>query len=265
VAWRSAGLAVLLAILGRTGHASEQAPADAPRLGAHTLLVQAQGLGHSPAVSAPVTTQSRGSSLLVLVGGYASNAEMPADSYGNVWRPVGRGAVYAGYEGRFDARAYVATSVRGGAGHTVSVGKRGSPEGEITMPFLEIAHAGVLQDVAQNYPRPSVTDKAKGWWRRVVAKDQRTSGTVTSGTVTTTGPATLVAVWWGDAFVYAMTAVPDNGFKVVDSLLDLPPQSAVQCAVAVRQVTAAGTYRVSWTGAPAQGAILWLFAFQTAR
>jgi hypothetical protein len=69
-------------------------------------------------------------------------------------------------------------------------------------------------------------------------------------------------VWWGDGFVYRMTAVPNNGFKVIDSYLELPPNSAVQCAVASKQVAAAGTYNVTWTGTPAQGAILWLFAFQ---
>ena len=63
-------------------------------------------------------------------------------------------------------------------------------------------------------------------------------------------PATLVAVWWGDAFVYKMTAVPDNGFRVIDRFLELPPQSGVQCAVAVRQVDRAGTWRVTWHGSP---------------
>jgi hypothetical protein len=81
--------------------------------------------------------------------------------------------------------------------------------------------------------------------------------------VTTTGPATLIAVWWGDGGVKRMTAVPNNGFAVIDSYLMLPDNSGVQCAVAYKQVAAAGTYNVSWAGAPAQGAILWLLAFQS--
>ena len=60
-----------------------------------------------------------------------------------------------------------------------------------------------------------------------------------------------------------MTAVPNNGFSVIDSFLKLPDNSGVQCAVAYKQVATAGTYNVSWTGAPIQGAILWLFAFQS--
>jgi hypothetical protein len=86
---------------------------------------------------------------------------------------------------------------------------------------------------------------------------------MTSGRVTTTGPAVLVAMWWGDGGVKRMTAVPNNGFAVIDSFLKLPDNSGVQCAVAFKQVSAAGSYDVSWTGVPVQGAILWLFAFQS--
>ena len=38
----------------------------------------------------------------------------------------------------------------------------------------------------------------------------------------------------------------------------------VQCAVAVRQVSAAGTYNVTWTSTPTQGAQLWIVAVQSA-
>ena len=46
--------------------------------------------------------------------------------------------------------------------------------------------------------------------------------------------------------------------------MNLPPNSAVQCVVAVREVMTAGTYNVTWTETPDQGAPLWLFAFQQA-
>ncbi len=87
--------------------------------------------------------------------------------------------------------------------------------------------------------------------------------TLTSGNVTTTGPAMLVAFWWGDGGIREMTAVPNNGFVVIESFLHLPGSSGVQAAVAVRQVDTAGTYSVTWTGQPDQGAILWLLAFQS--
>lgn len=236
-------------------------------LGAHTLLVQSDGQGMSPAVSSRVATEPSGSSLLTLVAGYVNNPADPTDSYGNAWKQVGDAVTYNGYDGRFNARAFVALAARGGPGHTVSVVKEGTPAGEITVPFIEIRHAGALQDVAQNYPIPGVigriSDKLARTWQGRAGDPSTTE--LTSGSVTTTGPATLVAVWLGDAYVYEMTAVPNNGFKVIDRYLQLPPNSAVQCAVASRQVSAAGTYNVTWKGTPAQGAILWLFAFQSDR
>jgi hypothetical protein len=79
--------------------------------------------------------------------------------------------------------------------------------------------------------------------------------------VTTTGPATLVAFWWGDAGAEGQkNATPGDGFTRVDAILD--EGSLVQCAVAVRDVDAAGTYSVTWTATPLQGAQLWLVAVE---
>lgn len=231
--------------------------AQAASIGSHVLLAQPDGEGTHPAVAGPIRTRDAGSSLLVLVGGYASNAGLPSDNYGNHWVQQGENIAFRGYHGRFETAAYVALSARGGKNHRVTLAKTGAATGEITAPFVEIRNAGVLQDVASNYALPGMVARlgeklGQGW----------PGARLSSGSVTTTGPATLVAVWWGDAFVYRMTAVPDNGFKVIERFLDLPPSSGVQCAVAVRQVDRAGTYQVTWSTTPAQGAILWLFAFQ---
>ncbi|RDI97058.1 hypothetical protein DVT68_18385 [Dyella solisilvae] len=236
-------LSLLAISLGARGQALGDAVTQAPTLGAHTLLTHSEGMGVSPAVTEPIDTQAVGSSFIVLNGGYVKNANAPTDSYGNRWKRVGRGAEFNGYGGAFNVTAYVAIAGKGGDGHTVRIDKSGYPEGEISVPFIEVTHAGVLKDVAQNYPAPGLV--------------------LTSDSVTTTGPATLVAVWWGDAGIKRMTARPDDGFTVIDSYLTLPDNSGVQCAVAVRQVASAGTYRVSWVGSPIQGAILWLFAFQS--
>ena len=94
-------------------------------------------------------------------------------------------------------------------------------------------------------------------WNEVV------TGPLTSRTVRTTGPATLIAFWWGDGFERdgpGYTAVPNNGFTVTDSVL--MSGSLIQCAVAVRTVSAAGTYDVTWTATPVQGAQLWLVAVE---
>jgi len=93
-------------------------------------------------------------------------------------------------------------------------------------------------------------------WREVPAGKP-----LISGEVTTTGPATLVAFWWGDAGVrYQKTAAPDRGFRVIDSVLDAG--ALVQCAVAVKFEPVAGSYEVTWEATPSQGAQLWLVAIQ---
>lgn len=211
-------------------------------------------------------TRPSGSSFLVLVSSFSSNASAPIDSYGNTWTPLGPAVVYDGYQGRFDVRAYVSLDGRGGPHHTVSVTKKGVPAGEITVPFVEIRDASVLQDVARSYPALTLLQRGVAKVRRTLHRwapgSVSADGHATSGEVTTTGPATLIAVWWGDANIHHMEAIPGNGFTVIDRFVQLPPESGVQCVVAYRQVDAAGTYHVDWTTRPAQRAILWLFAFQ---
>lgn len=217
--------------------------ASASELGSHTLLGQEDGHGNSPAVTSPIDTSHAGSAFITFSAGYTSNTRAPTDSYGNTWTRLGDPVVYRGYNGQFDVKAFLAMPATGGPGHTVSIVKNGQPAGEITIPFIEVRNAGALVAIASNYPP--------------------TGDTVTSGNVTTTGPATLVAFWWGDAPGLTHSAVPDNGFSIIENFVDLPPDSAVQCVVAYRQVTQAGTYHVTWSQNPAEGAPLWLFAFQT--
>jgi hypothetical protein len=217
--------------------------AGAVGLGSHTLLGHEDGNSPALATTAPITSAASGSALITFSAGYASNDQGPTDNYANGWVRLGDPVVYRGYGGVFDVKAYLASVASGGAGHSVTIVKNGVPAGEITVPFIEVRNAGVLQALAQNYPPAG--------------------STLTSGDVTTTGPATLVAFWWGDAGGLHHSAVPDNGFTIIENFVDLPPNSAVQCVVAARQVAAAGTYHVSWATSPAQGAPLWLFAFQS--
>jgi hypothetical protein len=211
-------------------------------LGAHTLLAHEDGNGPGTATTASIATSVSGSSLLIFNAGYASNNAAPSDSKGNSWVALGAPVVYRGYNGAFDVKAYLVLNAVGGAGHSVSIVKNGAPSGEITVPFIEIRQAGRLQSIAQNYPDAAAT--------------------LQSGAVTTTGPATLIALWWGDASGLQHSAVPDNGFSIIENFVNLPPNSAVQCVVAYKQVSRAGTYLVNWTNTPAQGAPLWLLAFQ---
>lgn len=212
-------------------------------LGSHTLLGQENGSGVSPAVTSPVTTQANGSSFVAFNAGFASNNAIPTDNKGNVWSAFGAPVVYRGYDGVFDVKAYVVLDGHGGTSHSVSIIKNGNASGELTLPFVEITNATELVDVANNYPPAGAT--------------------ATSGSVTTTGPATLVAFWWGDGGGLVHSATPDNGFTIIENFVLLPPNSAVQGVVAFRQVSGAGTYHVTWTQSPEEGAPLWLFAFQS--
>jgi len=81
-------------------------------------------------------------------------------------------------------------------------------------------------------------------------------------TLDATGPATLVAFWWGDGNQYFVhQAVPGDGFTLIDSLL--PLGSYVQTAVAVKDVAAPGTYHITWDSGGNEGAQLWLVAVQS--
>ena len=218
------------------------AHATTSSLGSHTLLAHEDGNGPSIAITSPIDTAAGGNTLLTFSAGYTDNNLPPTDNYANTWAQLGDAQVYRGYNGEFNVTAYLVLHAHGGPSHTVSIVKNNVPAGEITVPFIEIRDAGTLRSVAVNYPPASAA--------------------LTSGTVTTTGPATLIAVWWGDATGLHHSAVPDNGFTIIENFVDLPPNSAVQCVVAARQVNAAGTYNVTWATSPVQGAPLWLFAFE---
>lgn len=223
-----------------SGH--ESPDLAAPSLGSHALLGQEHEYAPNPATTTPVDTQQSGSSFVVFNAGSIGNARMPTDTHGNQWTLLGDPVVYHGYDGRFDVKAYTALAGHGGANHAVSIVKDGQPSSELTLLFVEVRNASRLQQVAQTYA-------SKG-------------PSATSDTVVTTGPAVLLAVWWGDGPFKSQWAIPGDGFTTIENFVDLPPNSAVQAVAAVRRVDAAGSYAVTWQQSPEQGAILWLMAFQ---
>ena len=245
--WATLALAVLAALAWQRARGRTDALPDParPMLGAHVLVGQEDNVAPPQAVTPALATAPRGSSFVAVVGGFADAAVAPVDNVGNRWRRFGPPVVFHGYGSAFDARAYLVPDGRGGPGHVVTVAKPGRPNRELSLVLVEARNAPRLVDAAQVYAPSGVR--------------------LTSGRVTTDGPALLVALWWGDSGAARHLALPGNGFRVIDHLTTLPPNSAVQCAVAVREVAAAGTYEVTWTTAPAQGAILWLFAFGPAR
>ncbi|MGZ6069453.1 MAG: hypothetical protein ACXWVM_44060 [Polyangiales bacterium] len=138
----------------------------------------------------------------------------------------------------------------GGAGHTFSMtwGSIGTSGDEVTISAVEVLGAKSIED--------------SSWV-------ERTSGTsLTSASVTTTGPAILVAWWWGSGTVRPVgdkhVAVPGGGFTIVPgatALTSISTNGYVQVAVASRVVSTAGTYSITWT-TDGEGAQLYLVALR---
>ena len=85
----------------------------------------------------------------------------------------------------------------GGPNHVVT--NTNEPGDEITLAVVEVENGAHVVDAKW-------VEKLEG-------------APITSAQVTTTGPATLVAFWWGDAGVDGdKVATPDGGFTVIDSL-----------------------------------------------
>jgi hypothetical protein len=184
-----------------------------------------------------MTTHASGSTILVCIGrGVISGHTAPTDNKGNTYKQIGVAHPYTIWPTSGPA-CYAATNAIGGSGHVVTATvNAAAANDETTMSVVEIVGGTRIQDAA---------------WT-----EDRTSP-LTSGTITTTGPATLVALWFGDGLENHV-ATPDNGFTVIHGVLQNGP--LVQMAAAAKTVSAAGTYNVSWTSA--EGAQLWLFAIQ---
>jgi hypothetical protein len=210
-----------------------------PGLGAHGLRFYRYNVNSPTTISAPtMATQSTGSTMIVSAGrGSRFAFELPTDNKGNTpYQKLGEHA-YTRYPDS-GTGLYAFANFTGGDNHIVSTGTTAMDE--ITFSVVEVTGGTRVQQFEWNEPLQAP---------------------LTSRSVTTTGPATLVAFWWGDAGVQNdKTAVPNNGFTVIDSILQ--QGELVQCAVAVKNVAEAGTYDVTWVATPLQGAQLWLVAVQ---
>lgn len=217
----------------------------APTLGAYTMYKGEDYNTATPVVTSAITTRT-GSSYLVSRGAFATVDTVPTDNKSNTFT-LDASADYAGYSGTFDARNFVALNGFGGSGHQVTLDNSAASGREVTLAFVEIVkddgNTVHVEDVSYTYAPTGATD--------------------VSAAVNTTGPALLVAIWTGDAGGLSHTADPGPEWHVIDSFLALPPNSAVQYAVAVRDVDAAGSYGVTWAVTPDEGSPLWIYAFQS--
>jgi hypothetical protein len=207
-----------------------------PSLGAHAIVFQRLNGGLATIATPALATSASGSTMIVSVGrGDFGAFTAPSDNKGNSYTALGMPHVYTRYPNSGTA-LYAVAGATGGPGHVISATT--PPSDEITLAVVEVRGRRV-QDFK---------------WSEVLMDKP-----LTSQKVTTTGPATLVAFWWGDAGVDSdKTATPNNGFAVVDAVLS--SGALVQASVAVKAVTAAGSYDVTWTATPRQGAQLWIAA-----
>jgi len=218
-----------------------------PSLGAHNLVFLRLFENVASLSTGPMNTQTLGSTILACVArGNILLHSLPTDNMGNA--PYVQQDTTHSYTlwGASGTALYAIQSAAGGIGHVVTVDNP-IPADEVTMAVVEVNNGGVIKQVR---------------WNEVTLAS---GNPITSLPVTTTGPATLVAFWWGDADgTVPHDATPNNGFNLIDSLF--LPGALVQCAVATKDVPAAGSYDVTWTTpppTPPQGAQLWLVAVQS--
>jgi hypothetical protein len=214
-----------------------------PGLGAYAMTHYRYHANSPSSLSTPpMVTQGAGSMMVVAVArGDDTRFALPTDNKGNTAQQLGAMHTYTRWPTSGTA-VYAFPSVAGGSNYMISTTT--DPADEITMAAIEVIEGSKIQDTQ---------------WNEVMSG----GGPLTTKSVTTTGPATLIAFWWGDGFFdnTPQNATANNGFVVVGSVVN-ETGSFVQGAVAVKNVTAAGTYDVTWTATPEQGAQLWLIAVQ---
>ena len=199
----------------------------------------------SGGISTPsMITQASGSTMLTWVGRGKirafTSSTVPTDNKGNAYRMIGSVHDFSPLWPNSGEALYTSLSATGGNRHIVTAPLPGPDE--ITLATVEVKNGGVIADAQ---------------WNKVAVPPQ------TSLNVTTTGPATLVAVWVGDSGAPSVTASPNNGFTVIDS--QLLATCEVEAVVATKDVSTAGTHNVTWTATPTQGAHMWLVAVQNRR
>lgn len=208
---------------------------------------QLDGAGTSPS-TITLNTSASGSILLAFAAGEFAKMDPPTYNGGSAMPllessgyGVPPGSLWAG----FGFEIY-GDAISGGTGHVLSMVKPVSPAQESTLIGVEIRGGGSIIDT-------SITTRA--------APGANTP--ITSDSVTTTGPAILVALWSGDGGVGTtdQTATPGDGWTLVEYEF-LGSTAYIQAAVAIKFVEA-GTHTATWTAVANQGAILGLVAVQS--
>ena len=183
-----------------------------------------------------------GSTLLAVVGmGALANVHAPGDNYGNTFRELLPKHAYVNWWGS-GQQIFAATNIAGGKNHVLTETMPDAND-EVTLSVVEIRGAHSIS--------------------AITVAETASKGPVTSANVTTKGPAMLVAWWWGDGAVVQTSATTSQGWTRLHSLSHAQAETGViQTELAARAVDAAGTYSITWTSNPDQGAVVYLAAIE---
>lgn len=224
-------------------------PPPGPSLGAHNSRADRDAQAGNPDPSTvTLTGKTAGSTIVVVSMGEFARMSTPTDTSSTSFTQRGTNQAYAGglWPG-FGPRVHANTGVSGSGSYTVSVDKDNAfPLEEISIAVLEVI-GGV--SIVQSQGSVAAGGAGVGY---------------SSPSITTTGPAVIFAIWSGDADTATNpkdVAVSGTGWSLLESSF----QSSVpyvQFAVAVRVVTAAGTYSCTWTPTANQGAAMQMVAVQ---
>ena len=204
------------------------------------IYVMAYSANAASLTTSPATTQAAGSTILVWIGNGALSllSGFPTDNKGNKYVSLGTYSYAPDWPSSGEA-LYVCTNAVGGSGH-IFYWSNGAVV-ESTMMVVEVKNGGAIHDVQWNEATTA-------------------SGSQTSLYATNSGPASIVAVWVGDAGAPTSSATPNNSFAVLNA--QTLASGYVEGVTASKDLSAAGTNNVTWTCSPGQGAHMWMVAVQ---
>lgn len=192
--------------------------------------------------------KTAGSTIVIFDGGDFARMATPTDTPGSSFTKHGsdQGYFVTDWPG-FGCRAYSAVNVPGSGAYTVSVDKDNAfPLEEITVVVLEVLNGTTVTSTTGNADRPGA------------------GVSYSSPTITVAGPAVIFAFWTGDGATGTnpkTVAVSGTGWTLIESSFKVD-KAYVQFAVAVREVSAGGTYGCTWTPTANQGAAMKMVAVQ---
>jgi hypothetical protein len=209
-----------------------------PSLGVHSLIKVDFNSGPSSATTPAVTTQASGSAIFLTYAlgdnTYFDLARISDSKSNSPYAWIGAMQTYPSFPTSGQRQA-VFYNAAGGANHTATV--TFLLNDEITLSFVEIIGATGTQD------------------HQVTTRTASTS--IASPTATATGPGVAIAVIYGESFESSLAA--SNGFTIIEHYQG--SGNSIQCGVAAKAITGAGSVSTTWTISDAQAAIVTMTIF----